>query len=243
MPRGGTNPAQRAHIEAIVREVLAELAAGGFPESPSAVQGAGHKATESDNHGDLVVASKVISTKELENRLEGVRRVVVPRGAVVTPAARDLLRERAVAITSKKCNCTNDGVRGEVVVAMADVRVEPRGIVAAIANAGYHMTRLPDAGLLDTIQTLCTHAAHENRRGLLVTNSSAAALCLANRQRGVRAALGATPAAVSAAVRSIGPNVLIVDPDDCAAATLGECVTIWLHSDGKCLPELRQQLG
>ena len=48
--------------------------------------------------------------------------------------------------------------------------------------------------------------------GNLITDIPAAAVCLANRQRGVRAALGYSLAAVSEAVNMIAANLLVIDP-------------------------------
>jgi len=46
-----------------------------------------------------VVACRVVTLSELEGRLSGVRRVVVPAGAVVTPAVRDELLRRGVDLS------------------------------------------------------------------------------------------------------------------------------------------------
>ena len=80
--------AQRAEVEQVVREVLAELL-GRVKSTSSAAASA-----------ELMVTEKVVSAKEIERRLQGVTRVVVVRGAVITPAARDLLRERKIAIAT-----------------------------------------------------------------------------------------------------------------------------------------------
>ncbi len=87
MAKEGIKLPQRAEIERIVREVLAELMAG--------------KTTEQNStRGELVLSSKVVSVAVLTGRLDGVSRIIMPRGAVVTPAARDLLRERRIAVAS-----------------------------------------------------------------------------------------------------------------------------------------------
>ena len=59
--------------------------------------------------------------------------------------------------------------------------------------------------------------------GLLLTGQPAAALCLANRRPSVRAALATGPQCVTAAVDSIGANMLVVDP---AGRSLFELVTM-----------------
>lgn len=46
----------------------------------------------------LRLAERVVTAQTLARRLDGVARVETPARAIVTPAARDLLRERGVAL-------------------------------------------------------------------------------------------------------------------------------------------------
>jgi hypothetical protein len=46
----------------------------------------------------LQLDERVVTAQALVRRLEGVARVETPARAIVTPAARDLLRERGVAL-------------------------------------------------------------------------------------------------------------------------------------------------
>lgn len=46
----------------------------------------------------LRLAERVVTAQALARRLDGVVRVETPARAIVTPAARDLLRERGVAL-------------------------------------------------------------------------------------------------------------------------------------------------
>lgn len=80
--------APRAEIERIVREVLAEMSARAATSRPA------------ESGLELIVTEKVVSAKEIEYKLDGVTRLVVTRGAIITPAARDLLRERKIAIAT-----------------------------------------------------------------------------------------------------------------------------------------------
>ncbi|MGD9723968.1 MAG: hypothetical protein AB7O59_20330 [Pirellulales bacterium] len=50
--------------------------------------------------GELLITAKVISTRELEHKLKGVTRLVVTRGAVLTPSARDMLREHRISMAT-----------------------------------------------------------------------------------------------------------------------------------------------
>jgi hypothetical protein len=243
MNSGGTSLAQQPRIERIVREVLAELAADRSGESPpmgSAAQGAAQTMSAG---GELTVSSKVVCAKELEGRLGGVTRVIVPRGAVLTPTARDLLRDRKIAIATAVDNNPRPSQHGNIVIGVAETNYEPHALDALLTGLGLNTMRLPQGELIGMVERICQHVVEEQRWGLFLTGQSAAALCLANRRRGVRAALGSDVAAVAEAVRSIGPNVLVVDPRGQGTFEWKRIVHTWLQSDGHCPPRLREQLG
>jgi preprotein translocase subunit YajC len=44
--------------------------------------------------GELAIGDEVVAMAGLKGRLAGISRLVVRRGAIVTPAVRDLLREK-----------------------------------------------------------------------------------------------------------------------------------------------------
>jgi ribose 5-phosphate isomerase RpiB len=62
------------------------------------------------------------------------------------------------------------------------------------------------------VPELCDAVALGGQRGILLTAETAAGLCLANRRRGVRAALANDFATVEAALQSVATNVLVIDP-------------------------------
>ena len=47
----------------------------------------------------IILTATLITTATLEHKLQGVTRLTVPQKAVVTPAARDLLKERGIELT------------------------------------------------------------------------------------------------------------------------------------------------
>src|SRR6478735_7831246 len=84
-----------ADIERIVREVLGRLAPT-VRAAPAATNGS----TALAPAGSLVLAGKVVTTADLDGRLDGVTTLLLAPRAVVTPAARDLLRQRGVTVAS-----------------------------------------------------------------------------------------------------------------------------------------------
>jgi hypothetical protein len=67
---------------------------------------------------------------------------------------------------------------------------------------------------------MCQAVALSGRRGLLLTRETAAAVCLANRRRGVRAAWAMDLPAAQRAVADVAANVLAVDPNPLSRFTL-----------------------
>jgi hypothetical protein len=209
MAKVGDNRTQRDQIERIVREVLAELMQ--------------KQASKTSTGKELIVSEKVISAAQLEKRLGGIERLIVPRGAVFTPAARDLLKEKHIAV---------------------DTDHEPKSLTNWTANAGISLERLPQTRLSAAIDGLCQRVTGSNALGIIITHNTAAALCLANRHHGIRAALATGIDAVTEAIASVASNVLIVDPTGKSSFEWQRLLQTWIDTNRPELPAtLRERLG
>ncbi|MEX2112106.1 MAG: RpiB/LacA/LacB family sugar-phosphate isomerase [Pirellulales bacterium] len=229
MAGGGTNRAERAEIERIVREVLAELTqASARPPS---------------SNGELSVVANVVSVREIEGRLSGVDRLIVRRGAVITPAARDLLRERKIAIASavaKRAEATSE----HLVLAVAEIEYDSSTLVTLLKSEGVSIEQVASHDMIQAVEQLCERVVRGNSRGLMLCRQTAAALCLANRRHGVRAALAASPTAVAEATASIAANVLILNPAGQTTFEWKRLLRVWLSTGrSDCPAELRERLG
>lgn len=199
----GSNSSRRAEVERIVRAVLSELNVPPRYTRPA-------ESNERDSERTLVLISKVVSLAEVEGKLKDVSRLVVPRGAVFTPSARDELRRFAVAVAS--ATGAPQAAKLKVVLATAETSFDPAALVAALIGEGTVVERLPQGELTTAVDTLTRKVVVDKQLGLLITDMPAAALCLTNRQRGVRAVLAHSLAAVSEAVDMIAANLLVIDP-------------------------------
>jgi ribose 5-phosphate isomerase RpiB len=229
MAGGGNHRAQRAQIERIVREVLAELT--------QTQTGAGL------SNGELIVSTKVVSTRELEGRLGGVVRLIVSRGTVITPAARDLLNEQKIAVASAvEARMTSGDT--QLVLGVAETRYELTPLLQLLSRQNVNVKRLPENTLIETIDAVCERVAAGSTLGLVLTGQTSAALCLANRRNNVRAALATGSEAVSNAMNSLAANVLIVDPAGTMAFHWKRLLTAWLQAGLQdCPTALRERLG
>lgn len=216
-----------AEIETVVREVLARIAQLGDdatapstklappaePATPPPLP-----APQSPQRADdvLTVRDRVVTLAALEGRRPSIRRVVVPQGAVVTPAVKDYLREEGlsleVALPPKEKNGKDNGAGLKLAVITMGTPFDPAPLLAMLLSEGLAVTDSNKDCLIESVGELASAVSSGEALGLLLTRHVPAALCLANRREGVRAVAAETPEAVEKAARSVGANVLVVDP-------------------------------
>ena len=196
-------------IERLVREAIA----GGATNAEQIVGKVLAKVQATNaSQGVLTISARVVTLAELEGRLEGIRQLVVPAQAVITPAARDLLRQRQIDISYAVPAKAALRPRLPLVVGTAETNYDATSLVQAVAREGKTVERLAQTGLVQVVRELGDEAVKGGKLGLLLTNETAAALCLANRRAGVRAVAATSVAATPRAVRKVGANVLVIDP-------------------------------
>lgn len=216
----------RAEIEGAVRAALSRLI-----EQP---RGNG----QAKAAGELAVSEKVVALVHLDGRLDGVTRLVVPRGAVLTPAARDELRKRGIALASA-LESRNDTKRTLVLV-LAESGIQSAPLVAALERDGARIQVTNGACAAGTVLELCRRVLGEKCLGLILTTAPALALCLANRQRGVRACVAHDVQTVSEAINSIAPNMLVADPRHRGAFELSRITRNWARGGAMPCPAAHQ---
>ncbi len=188
--------------DAIVREVVRRLTA----MLDSAVPPATQRVAAEAQPGELPVAERVVTLASLEGRLANVRRIVIGRKAIVSPAARDELRARGIEVA-----------RGE-----PRTSIHARPILLAADTEGpvclKEWERTVGAGA-----TRCTEHTREaivarlgpwiESGGVAVwwTEQPARTVCDANRDPRVRACLAHDATAVDEALGMAQANVLVFD--------------------------------
>ena len=165
-------------------------------------------------------AARVVAPTAVAARLDGLRRLVIRRGAVVTPAVRDLLRQHGITLVTA-IDSQSMGP-GEVPLALmaATTTYDPAALVASLARETT-VAEIPAVDLISGIAALADRVGCGGSLGLLITDQTATALCLANRDPAIRAAAVTDTAEVAAVVQEIGANLLLVNPAqrDTAALT------------------------
>jgi len=246
-----------SQIERIVLEVLAEMglaplgAAGGLStraESGAAGATGGlstratHPAVPAD--GDLVIERRVVTLAELPERLDGIGRVVVPTGAVVTPSVRDVLQRRHLPLVfgMPVVPATRGGLR--VILVTHGPKHDPAPLVQVLAGEGFAV----ESRRADCLIAATDQLAGELRPGgalcVLLTRHAAAAVCLANRLAGVRAVRATTADEAIADAEAVGANLLVIDPAAQGPFPTRQMALRFLGAGPRVCPEVfRQRLA
>jgi hypothetical protein len=248
------------NIDDVVREVLAQLgltasgalsangkaAANGvpaaLPKTPSpapAPPPQPPRAAAGD--GELVVSSRVVALAELKDRLAGVRKLVVPPHAIVTPAVRDELRRRNIALVfgEKSPVAKTTGVR--LVLLVARGAMEPTGLIASLENEGIAVELETSDCLIKSTDQLAAELRKGSTLAVLATTYVPAALCLANRLAGVRAVWGADARTVASDTAAVGANLLVVNPAGAGLFQLRQLVTRFYREPRHESPKVFQE--
>jgi len=175
-------------IERVVREVLAELSAAreNSAERPAtavaaradgdspAPPGPQSRGVDSSNGNDLVVTSRVVTLTELSGRLDAVRRLVVSREAVVTPAVRDELLHRGIALAYADSSNGHSAAPLRLVMIATGTDFDPAALVAGLAREGLKAEHWASDCVISSTDQLAAEVAKPATLGVLLTRHAAA---------------------------------------------------------------------
>ena len=223
-----------AEIESVVRQVLEKIAqlddsaaaAVQAPSAPAAPAPAAQpapacevsaptpapKPAPAKTNDAFTVRDRVVTLASLEGRPKSIRRVVVSQGAIVTPAVRDMLREEGLALETGATN----GHAAKSSVRLAAITMgtpfDPTPLLTMLRSDGLDIENTNKDCLIESVGELAQAVGSADTLGLLLTKYVPAALCLANRREGVRAVTATTAEETEKAARSVGANLLVIDP-------------------------------
>ena len=202
---------QQRDIEWIVGEVMRRLmdvhGAGKETKTKKPLEGKRSQAS-----GQLRLSQRVVTTALLDGRLDGVRQVIVPVRAVVTPAVRDTLRKKRITIVSESEQPDAASSCDKITIGIVDPSGEFSAAMAAVSAELGDVGRLETDCVIKAVRGVAEEVAASRSAGMVLTQQPSVAVCLANRQPGVRAALAVSVAAVQEAMQWVGANLLVVNP-------------------------------
>ncbi|MEZ6069336.1 MAG: hypothetical protein R3C10_03485 [Pirellulales bacterium] len=160
----------------------------------------------------LTIDARVVSLVDVNGRLAGVEQLTVRPSAIVTPAVRDELRDRDIRLVrATDAAAARSQVAVEVSLAVVAKNVDSATIARQIATSGRQVQLHDGDCLAAAIDFVADGVTGRRGVGVIVADQAAAAMCLANRVRGVRAVAATSPEQTAAAATEVGANVLVVD--------------------------------
>lgn len=260
-------------IERVVREVLAALSVAATASQGAVGQSAAQSPAETEKErarqetgantgesprrlarlystrdGELTLVNKVVTVASLENRLTGIRQVVLPVGAIITPAARDMLAEKGIKVFfgSRSDESSEKEVRSDltsgtpVTILLVTRRVTPQQLENMLRPEGIsaHYEGLDClVRASDRVAELC----QSGKLAVVLTRYVSTEVCLANRHRGVRAIGGRVGIDVAAETAAVGANALVADVA-AGLFALKRMIVGFVRSPHVCPENLRERL-
>ena len=140
---------------------------------------------------ELKIDNRVVTVDALRTRLESITRLVVAPRAIVTPAVHDLLRDKKITLHRGPAVATETNktaaVDPDVVIALCDAKQASVSYEKA-APASLTCRTLTAKTMACGVREVATEVTRHSCLGVIVTSDPFSAACLANRQKGVRAA-------------------------------------------------------
>ncbi len=188
--------------------------------------------------GVVRLAALVVTLAEVTGRLEGAREVVIGPRAILTPAVRDLLIQRRIALTRTAAETrVASGPAILLVAGWAMIGHEPERYWQQLERLGMETRQVDGSSLPDILQEMATRLAGGACQGMLLTDQTAATLCLANRHPGVRAILATGVNTVRGDIEAVGANLLVVSPRGLTAYQLGSLAREFCQAGARPCPE------
>lgn len=111
------------------------------------------------------------------------------------------------------------------------------GKIAAAAE------RIPTGTFMAVVEQTIERITNGDRQGVLVTDRTAAALCVANRNRKVRAVQATGVERIREAVDAVGANLLVIDPRGRSQFEIARMIKEFdAAGPASCLEPLREAL-
>ncbi|GAB6166246.1 hypothetical protein JCM19992_22460 [Thermostilla marina] len=253
-------------VASIVRQVLAEklaaapeaaagsastrpavVPAGEVPRPPKGESVSKTAAQERRIPSDaLVLKARVVTLAAVEDKLGSIRRLIVPPRTVITPAVRDLLEQKHIHVVFD-----GDEARHESHVSSGtcDLTILLMGSRISEMQVG---RILRDAAFTATCERFnCLIAATDRAEEIvdkqgavaILSRHTAAACCLANRHRRVRAIVAHDVLKLAEDTAAVGANTIIIDPTPGMFVVKRALVTFMENFGAECPEVFRERLA
>ncbi len=196
------------------------------------------KRTPNGKRGLLRLDEHVVTLTLLDGKLNGIRCVEVSPGAVLTPSVRDELRKKRIKLERADATgaATDSAGNGAPRLSLAAVTrsFDPGSLLDALAADHASAEQIVSDCVFEATRRVVECITDDGRIGVILTTRPVTAVCMANRQLGVRAAWAAEAESVQEAVDGIGANLLVVNPRSYSHFALRAVVRNFVNGNHDC---------
>ncbi len=186
-----------------------------------------------ERSGAEVFPERLFSLRHVESLPGGTREIKIAPGTVVTPLARDALKRLGIGLRFvSKAEVDRVRRKGEWAFAIES----ESGIVSVLRRALLDDSE-PWTELATATDLTRWLGEAEDRGAMLLTDEAAPAVWRACRVTGVRAAVSESGDAVDRAVRGLGVNLLVIEPQGKSIAFLRQLGLTYRRGGAPRAPE------
>lgn len=198
-------------VDLIVQRVVAELGPGAVAPAPAFAERL-DPAGEIASSNTVQIIDPVITQALLAEAVNGSRQVRVSTKAILTPSARDFVKQQGISIIrGAAAGKSLSPIRWQVIVTRSNPQIT--AAVESLPQLGIafdlRILGLPAEAAAQSISALCRGEAAQV---VVLTDQPELVACLANRNDRVRAAAAASVAVVERVRISMQANLIAIDP-------------------------------
>ncbi|HTN77373.1 MAG TPA: hypothetical protein VL096_19075 [Pirellulaceae bacterium] len=210
-------------INGIVGEVVRRLTSLGA-SSPTPV-------AAKTNQQEVVISDKLVTAETLRGRLTGITAVRVTARALVTPAARDELKQRKIALVrgSEQTPASATVATTNLLAANLESDYRTETLARLVASYGATLEQRPQRDLAQLVATHAQAITRQAARSVWFTSQPAYAASLANRHDGVWAVVGHDAETLRQASANMPVNLLVIDPAKKSQTTLRQLLELFVR--------------
>jgi ribose 5-phosphate isomerase RpiB len=179
---------------------------------------------------------QVVTATWLEDLYRTGSPIAVASDALITPAARDWLKDRGTAVRylNASSNGHGDGRYGLVLNEQQAVHRSMAMNLESKFGCGQRFVAEKDASsVVSAVRAMCGAIQRGTfSHGVVLTEEGSLPACFANKQNGIRAAMVDSLATVSEAIRAVGINVMVVETPRQTYHQIRQVVDRFLKSSG-----------
>jgi hypothetical protein len=199
-------------VDLIVQRVVAQLA----PQAAAALPATAARLDPAEGSSSplaVQVSEHVITQALLSETVNGSRQVRISPQAILTPSARDFVKQQGIKIIRETASAKSSSVsRWQVIVTRSNPQIT--AAVESLPQLGIafdlRLLGLPAEAAAQATSALCRG---ESAQIVVFTDQPELVACLANRNDRVRAAAAGSVAAVERVRISMQANLIAIDPE------------------------------